>query len=86
MTVRGGVADIINNLENGNMILCLSGGLHHVQAPGEHFPKLFKTIRMNLQSFDIKEYKARFPENTKERKILIIKDLQERLQRDCPST
>jgi hypothetical protein len=85
MTVRGGVADIIEVLDEGAMIVCLSGGLHHVQAPGQHFPRLFKTIHMNLAYFDLKEYKESFSGNHRERKIKITQDLQRRLENDCPS-
>ena len=84
MTVRGGVADIIENLNEGGMILAFSGGLHHVQAPGQTLPSLFKTVHMNLGYFDIAEYKAQFPENPRERKIKMVQDLQIRLVRDCP--
>lgn len=84
MTVRGGVADIIESLNEGSMILCFSGGLHHVQSPGQHFPRFFKTIKMNFSYHDIKSYKASFPENPRERKIKIVQDLQARLERDCP--
>ena len=86
MTVRGGVADIIESIDEGHMVLCLSGGLHHVQSPGQHFPKLFKKIEMNFSYIDIKEYKAQFPQNSRERKIKIVQDLQLRLERDCPKT
>lgn len=86
MTVRGGVADIIEEIEEGGMILCFSGGLHHVQAPGQTFPRLFKTIRMNLAYLDIKEYKERFSGTYRERKISMVRDLQSRLEKDCPPT
>jgi len=84
MTVRGGVADIIENLDKGGMVLCLSGGLHHVQAPGQFLPRLFKNIHMNLAWLDIDQYKAAFPSNSRERKIAMIQDLQRRLENDCP--
>lgn len=86
MTVRGGVADIIESIDEGHMVLCLSGGLHHVQAPGQHLPKLFRTIEMNFSYIDIREYKAQFPHNPRERKIKIVQDLQRRLENDCPKT
>jgi hypothetical protein len=85
MTVRGGIADIIESIDEGIMILCLSGGLHHVQAPGQLVPRIFKNIHMNLSYIDIKRYKASFPGTPRERKISIIKDLQRRLENDCPS-
>lgn len=85
MTVKGGVADILENIHDGGMILCLSGGLHHVQSPGQHVPNLFKPIKMNLAYFDIKEYKAKYESlSPRERKIKITQDLQYRLENDCP--
>ena len=85
MTVKGGVADILENINEGAMILCLSGGLHHVQIPGQHFPRLFKTIRMNLAYFDIKDYKDQFQAfSPRERKIKITQDMQAQLEKNCP--
>lgn len=84
MTIRGGVVDIIEKLGNGKMIICHSGGLHHVQAPGIMIPKLFKTIQMNFVTIDIKDYLCGFSSEPKRRKLEIIKDLQNRLDNDCP--
>jgi 1-acyl-sn-glycerol-3-phosphate acyltransferase len=84
MTVRGGVADIIMSMNEGVMAVCLSGGLHHVQAPGQHFPKLFRPIHMNISYLDIEKYKSQFPTSPRERKIAIVGDLQRRLENDCP--
>jgi hypothetical protein len=85
MTVKGGVADILENINEGAMILCLSGGLHHVQTPGQHLPRLFKTIRMNLAYFDIKDYKDQFQSlSPRERKIKITQDMQAQLEKNCP--
>lgn len=86
MTVRGGAADIINSMDEGVMLLCFSGGLHHVQAPGQLFPRLFKTLSMNMGYYDIKEYKSQFSPYPRERKLQITRDLQDRLLRDCPRT
>jgi 1-acyl-sn-glycerol-3-phosphate acyltransferase len=86
MNVKGGVADILENLNDGAMILCFSGGLHHIQSPGQLLPRLFKTIRMNLAYLDIKEYKERFQAlSPRERKIKITQDLQTRLENNCPT-
>lgn len=84
MTVRGGIADIIEALDSGAMLLCFSGGLHHVQAPGQHFPRPFKTIEMNFSYHNIKDYKLQFQGNPRNRKLSIVHDLQTRLERDCP--
>ena len=56
MTVRGGIADILEALHSGTMVLLYSGGLHHVQAPGELLPKLFQTIDARLELVDIPAY------------------------------
>lgn len=85
MSVRGGVADIIEGLDDGAMVLCFSGGLHHIQKPGQHLPNFFRHIHMNLSFHDIKEYKAQFSENPRERKIKMVQDIQSRVLRDCPS-
>ena len=85
MSVKGGVADILESLNEGAMILCLSGGLHHVQAPGQFMPRLFKTIKMNLAYYDIKEYKSQFNHlSPRERKMKITSDLQYHLDHNCP--
>ena len=85
MNVKGGVADILENINDGAMILCISGGLHHIQTPGQVFPRLFKTIHMNLAYFDIKEYKEQFQLlSQRERKMKITQDLQVHLENNCP--
>jgi hypothetical protein len=84
MTVRGGIADIVDRINDGKILVCLSGGLHHVQSPGQKIPKLFKDIHMNLSLIDIKDYKASLPKNSRECKIAIVNDLQKRLENDCP--
>ncbi len=84
MTVRAGIVDILEKMNEGDMLLCLSGGLHHVQAPGELYPTPFKKIAMNFSLFNIAEYKKQFSLDPKQRRIEIVKDLQSRLERDCP--
>lgn len=86
MTVRGGLVDIVESVDSGAMVLCLSGGLHHVQSPGQHLPRLFKSIKMNLTYLDIPHYKLQFPESSRERKVAMVADLQRRLENDCPLT
>jgi hypothetical protein len=56
MTVRGGIAEILLQMKTGILIATYSGGLHHVQAPGDKFPKLFKTIRVRFERIDIAEF------------------------------
>lgn len=85
MTIRGGAADIIEGIPQGKMVFCLSGGLHHIQSPGQFIPKVFKDISMNLIYLDIEEYKKNFPENSRERKLAIVQDLQKNLETNCPN-
>jgi hypothetical protein len=84
MTVKGGTADILEEINDGGMILCLSGGLHHIQKPGQHLPRLFKKLKMNFIYVDIAEYKKTLSQNPRERKIKMVADLQRHLENDCP--
>ena len=58
MTSRGGVATILQTIPSGQLLMAYSGGLHHVQIPGQWFPRLFKTIRMRFELLDIASYRA----------------------------
>lgn len=87
MTVRGGIADILLAIPDGLMLIAYSGGLHHVQAPGQHFPRLFKTLRMRLQEVDITQYKNGLgatgdPQSFKHD---VKRDLEARRDRYCPT-
>lgn len=87
MTVRGGIADLLEAIGHGRMLLAYSGGLHHVQIPGEHFPRLWKTIRMNLEVVDIAAYNAETLEQAGSRrawKRTVAKDLERRRDLYCP--
>jgi hypothetical protein len=86
MTVRGGIADIMQCLDGGRMLIAYSGGLHHVQAPGQHLPRLFKTLRMRLEEVDIAEYKREHgaAEDPQQFKINVKRDLELRRDRYCP--
>ena len=86
MNVKPGVVDVLKGLDKGQMVIALSGGLHHVQIPGEGSPRVFKTLKMNLQVFDIAAYKKSFDEEpgTNRWKKLVLDDLQRRLEEDVP--
>jgi 1-acyl-sn-glycerol-3-phosphate acyltransferase len=86
MTIRGGIADILLGTEDGRMLLVYSGGLHHIHAPGDRFPRLFKKVRLRLELLDIREYRGsllngRSPE---EFKAQVIDDLTHRRDTLCP--
>jgi len=86
MTVRGGIADILESLGSGRMLLAYSGGLHHVQVPGERFPRLWKTIRMRLELVDIAAYRADLLREAGPAglKRAVIADLERRRDLNCP--
>ena len=85
MTIMGGIADIIGHIKEGKMIFAYSGGLHHVQVPGQIFPKLFKKICLNYQNVDIAEF-IKICENRPEDtfKKAVQMELQERMEKYCP--
>lgn len=58
MSVRGGVAEILQCLNSGKILFVYSGGLHHIQAPGDKLPNLFKAIDVNLELVDVAKYKS----------------------------
>jgi hypothetical protein len=81
MTVKGGVVDILNKIEQGKILIVVSGGLHHVQAPGDWFPKLFQSIDISFEEVDVAEYKAKLKgSNFDEFRANVIGDLQKRLE------
>ena len=87
MTVRGGIAEIIESIGGGRMIIAYSGGLHHVHAPGERFPRLFKTLRMRLELLDIAAYREALLAKAGERglKRAVVEDLERRRDAICPT-
>ncbi|HEU4886779.1 MAG TPA: 1-acyl-sn-glycerol-3-phosphate acyltransferase [Thermoanaerobaculia bacterium] len=85
MTVRGGVADILQSLKQGRMLIAYSGGLHHVQIPG-HIPNVFKTVRLRGEVLEIADYTSEMmadggPEQFKRN---VIRDLERRRDLYCP--
>jgi 1-acyl-sn-glycerol-3-phosphate acyltransferase len=86
MTVRGGIFDILSTLGDGRMAIVYSGGLHHIQAPGERLPRLLQTIRAKIEILDIGEYMDQLREQAGERslKAAVIDDLQRRRDLHCP--
>lgn len=81
MNVKGGVADILEKIRHGKMVIAYSGGLHHVQAPGQRLPRLFKSIRVGIEQVDIPEYKKRF--RGPDFRNSVIQDLEDRMRRNC---
>jgi len=85
MSVRAGIADIIETIDTGNILFVYSGGLHHIQIPGQSLPKLFKTIKVNMELVDVKAYKTSlYHEDEKRRKLAYVRDIQSRLKNNTP--
>jgi 1-acyl-sn-glycerol-3-phosphate acyltransferase len=86
MSVRGGAADILEALPNGEMVILYSGGLHHVQQPGQGLPKLFKRIQMRCERANIEEYVQQMKtiSDTSFKKAVIM-DMESRMMRNVPS-
>lgn len=86
MDIRGGVADVVRAIPSGRILVAYSGGLHHVQHPGETFPRLFKTIRMNFEILDIEAYRSELLDKHGEEgfRDALRRDLEERRDRFCP--
>ena len=78
--------EILESIGGGRMIVAYSGGLHHVQAPGERWPRLFKTIRIRLEALDIARYREQILERAGHRgfKKAVIEDLERRRDAICP--
>lgn len=85
MTVRSGVVDVLRRIGAGKGIMVYSGGLHHVHAPGDKYPKLFKTVRVAFEAFDIEAYLKQFEKSEpREQRKMIASDLERRRDEKCP--
>lgn len=86
MTIRGGIADLLAGIPDGRMLLAYSGGLHHIAAPGDRLPRLFRRITMRLEVLDLPAYRAALggplpPDRFRDR---VVEDLTRRRNRHCP--
>jgi len=88
MTVRGGVADILEALPDGRILAVYSGGLHHIQVPGELLPTPFKTVRVRMEMIDIPTYKEELKRDYPDLKFrgAVIADLTRRRDEYCPKS
>jgi hypothetical protein len=87
MTVRAGIADILEALPDGRILTVYSGGLHHIQAPGELLPRPFRTILCRFEMIDIASFKlelaAKYPDLPFQ--TAVVRDLTERRDMYCPT-
>jgi 1-acyl-sn-glycerol-3-phosphate acyltransferase len=88
MTVRGGIADIIEALPEGRILVVYSGGLHHIQVPGELLPTPFKTIHCRMEMIEIPSFKKELERDYPDlafRKA-VVADLTRRRDEYCPTS
>ncbi len=85
MSARGGIADILLRHKGGPMMIAYSGGMHHIQVPGERLPRLFKTLRIRYEALDIDEYRQGIGLDLKpiEFKRAVRRDLDRRRDLHC---
>ena len=86
MTVRGGIADVLEAIGEGRMLIVYSGGLHHVQAPGERLPRLFRTVRLRLELLEVADYVRSIRELSAPAQFRreVCRDLERRREAHCP--
>lgn len=87
MSVQGGIADILHHMSDGKALFVYSGGLHHIQSPGQIFPKIFKRVRVNLELINIEQYKQLIEEKSctlKEFRRNLVDDLNQKLRSRIP--
>ncbi len=86
MTVRGGIADLLAAIPSGQFLIGYSGGLHHVQIPGQLMPKPFRTLRLSWEVLDIEAYREEMLARAGDKgfKATVVADLESRRDRNCP--
>lgn len=86
MSVRGGVTDLLLSIPEGRLLFAYSGGLHHVQAPGEALPRPFRTVRMDFEVVDLAAYRDRFlaEAGRKGFRDAVVADMERRLIEKSP--
>jgi hypothetical protein len=90
LQVRGGIADLLMSIPDGELLLAYSQGLHHIQIPGQHLPRFFKPVRMRLEIQGIRALRESLmagldPGDAMAFRKRVIQDLTERRDRYCTS-
>ena len=82
MQVKKGVYDLLQRYRGKKMALVYSHGLHHVMAPGDKIPKIFKNISADIEAVDVNNYLSHFESET-DPALAVANDLQARRDRYC---
>lgn len=84
MTVRSGIADILERIDDGEMLIVYSEGLHHAHAPGDRFPRLFREVRCRFEQMPVRRYKELMGAGDPHFRRNVMHDLESRRDRYCP--
>lgn len=84
MSIKSGIADIIEKTDSGYLLIGYSGGLHHVQKPGESFFRLFKTIKITYERINIEDYKNQLQWKQEGFSRRLVEDLAARMKQNTP--
>ncbi len=76
---------MLETMPAGRFLIGYSGGLHHVQAPGEGLPRLFKTVTLKVEVLDIETYRAEHQKAAIGFRASVIQDLERRKARCVPA-
>lgn len=83
MTVRGGIADILERVDDGDLLIVYSEGLHHIHAPGDRFPGLFRPVRCRFEQLPIRRYKELMRSGDPHFTRNVMHDLERRRDQHC---
>jgi len=84
MTCRGGISDVLDRKTQGTLLIIYSEGLHHVQAPGEGFPRLFQRVRARFEEIPLERYKQDLGHGEPGFREKVMADLDRRRDAHCP--
>lgn len=82
MRVKKGVYELLQKYRGKKMSLVYSHGLHHVMAPEDKLPKIFKKISADIEALYVNDYLKQF-ENEDDPAQAVANDLQARRDKYC---
>ena len=77
MKVKTGVYDLLSKYRGKNVAIVYSHGLHHVFAPGDKFPKIFKKLSAHIEVKDVNQLLKDF-ENLEDPRRSLALELEKR--------
>ena len=82
MKVKTGVYELMQKYKGRKMALVYSHGLHHILAPGDKLPRMFKKVEADIEVLPVDEYLKSF--TSKETAATdVAADLQRRRDKYC---